>query len=153
MTQSEATGRKCVTISCPLYMDYKPNWNRTSTSAGYVVVHCPDHPHAWKGTGYVLAHRIVLEQKLGRLLQPHEVVHHKNGDKHDNSVENLELTTASEHTRHHRPNPNKAATVTLTCPQCDRRFKRRRGSTNLVPSRPNKRTFCSRRCNGLFGAN
>ena len=44
---------------------------------------------------------LVMERNIRRRLMPHENVHHINGIKTDNRLENLELTTFSEHTREH----------------------------------------------------
>jgi len=65
---------------------------------GYVMTLCKDHPQA-NTHGYVLEHRLVMEGLLNRKLKPfpHEVVHHKNGIKHDNRPENLELSSNKEH--------------------------------------------------------
>lgn len=46
-------------------------------------------------------HRIVAEQMLGRLLVKGEIVHHKDGNKHNNSPENLEVMKQGEHMRAH----------------------------------------------------
>ena len=50
-------------------------------------------------------HRVVAEQKLGRELFPHEIVHHIDENKHNNHPDNLEIITQSEHTRRHRRSP------------------------------------------------
>lgn len=63
---------------------------------GYWYVCDPEHPNANK-QGYVPEHHIVVERNIGRCLQEGEVVHHINGIKKDNALENLQLMTDSEH--------------------------------------------------------
>jgi len=68
-----------------------PKWRGGKmVSRGYILILKPDHSMATK-MGYVREHRLVMEDFLGRLLAPHEIVHHINGKKDDNRVENLKL--------------------------------------------------------------
>lgn len=79
---------------------------RSTTGTGYITVYRPDHPMA-ATSGYVLEHRLVMSEHLGRILNPRELVHHKNGVKADNRIENLELMEWGEHTRLHLSGPRK----------------------------------------------
>lgn len=108
----------------------------------YVYVLVPEHPKSTKN-GYVLEHRIVVENHLGRMLEPSEMVHHRNHDKKDNRIENLELMTQSEHAKLHAP---PKTMVTLTCPECQNLFTRVKYQT----FKGQKQVFCSRSCNGRY---
>ena len=72
-----------------------------NTHKWYPVVYMPDHPHA-RANGYVYAHIIAMEAVIGRHLADGEVVHHIDGNKHNNSPDNLMLFRNNrEHTKHH----------------------------------------------------
>lgn len=62
---------------------------------GYVVV--------WTPNGNRLEHQVVMEKSICRKLSSGEIVHHRDGNKENNSIENLELMTQSEHAKHHSP--------------------------------------------------
>lgn len=70
-------------------------------SQGYVVL-CHDRNNK------VYEHRKVMEDRLGRPLLPEELVHHIDGNKQNNSPENLELTTRAEHINIHREDLERA---------------------------------------------
>jgi hypothetical protein len=66
----------------------------------YLRVFSPEHPSATK-QGYVLQHRVVAEEKIGRLLVKGEIVHHIDGNESNNDPHNLEILTDSEHKKLH----------------------------------------------------
>ena len=100
-----------------------PNWKgggARKASEGYVrVLIYPEHPFYEMGRRHsefsrdVLEHRLVVAESLGRPLKSEETVHHKNGKKDDNRLENLELR-----------NGNHGKGAAMCCGDC--------GSTNLV---------------------
>lgn len=63
---------------------------------GYIAIYFPDHPKANKD-GYIMEHILVMECALGRWIAEDEVVHHKNHDRSDNRLENLEVMKRTDH--------------------------------------------------------
>ncbi len=68
---------------------------RTKSKNGYWLIYRPGHPNAQKSQksqkGRIFEHVFIMSEHLGRPLKKDETVHHKNGIRDDNRVENLEL--------------------------------------------------------------
>ena len=95
------------------------SWNggKTVTKHGYVMVsvlHDSPYSSMQNSLNYIMEHRLVMAQFLGRVLHRSESVHHINGDNSDNRLENLQLRQGS-----HGKN------AAFCCADC--------GSTNIVP--------------------
>jgi len=95
-------GQRCCGRSCARAYDWQTRKPKLVISApnGYKWRYVENHPHRVRVNkkmrpegGYILEHRWVMEQVLGRHLDPTERVHHKNGVRDDNKPGNLELWT------------------------------------------------------------
>jgi hypothetical protein len=81
------------------------NWKGGSyiNNWGYRRVLKKNHFGSKDVAGYVLEHRYIIEVLLKRPLKSNEIVHHKNENKLDNRIKNLEITTRSTHAQKHFP--------------------------------------------------
>lgn len=125
-------------------------WNiRKIISKGdYYYALVPEHPNATKN-GYVLLHRVIMENHLGRLLNSNEVVHHIDGNKKNNDISNLEVMDYREHVKRHVHSFGRAY-VLLKCPYCGVVFERTKNKSFLIKKNKLNCTFCSRTCSAKF---
>lgn len=89
-------------LSIKMKGNNNPTWKggKIVTKEGYILVRAPEHPNA-KQNGYVHEHRLVMSLRLGRPLTSDEHIHHINGNKADNRIENLKLVSNGEHRKEH----------------------------------------------------
>lgn len=120
-----------------------PKWRggRTTSGTGYVYTYAPDHPNATEA-GYVMEHRLVIEAAIGRHLEPHEEVHHRNHVRDDNRLENLQLTSGvAEHRSIHSGRSD------VPCAHCGAAVSRTHAQRERF-----EHVYCSRTCAALAGS-
>ena len=93
--------RKCL----PCYNKTRPfrpsnGQHQNIMHEGYVFVYKPEH-HRATNKGYVKRAVLIAEEKLGRELTDCDFIHHINGKKDDDALENIQVLTNSEHVRLH----------------------------------------------------
>lgn len=122
-------------------------WNirKIINKGDYKYALVPEHPNATKN-GYVLLHRVVIENHLGRLLNNDEVVHHKNHNKFDNRIENLEVMNRTEHIKMYAHEHGRKYVI-LKCPVCNKIFHLPKNQSFLQKPNQLNCTCCSRTCN------
>lgn len=74
----------------------------------------------WDGTKHISEHRLIMQRHLGRILRSDELVHHKDGNRLNNDISNLEVLAAKPHSRHH----NLKYDITRKCVICGNTFDR-----------------------------
>ena len=109
LTQKQRHNRFCSVkcsgkwISENQWGDKNPNWHEGRTEKdGYILLR--------KDNQYILEHRLVMEDFLKRKLKSYEFVHHINGIRDDNRVENLIIVLNEKHYGR------------IICPFCEKEF-------------------------------
>ena len=93
---------------------------------------------------YAMQHRLVMEQHLGRKLKDDEVVHHKNCNRSDNRISNLQVMTYAEHSLHHIPKKNGRWSIKFDkCTLC--------GRTDRPHQARGRCSFCYHNTTGIYG--
>jgi len=110
-------------------MENSPHWKggRGVNRHGYIYIrvyesdpYFPMATHQKRGGGEMAEHRLIMARHLGRMLTRQEHVHHKNGDKKDNRLENLELISPANHSLHD-----------VMCSHCSVRIENRKLKTEI----------------------
>ena len=115
------------------------------------------HKKTGKGVSYP---RLIMENHLGRYLDKNEDVHHIDGNKSNNDIDNLEVIDHVEHEKQHNPKYH-PYDVFKKCPVCGITFqwtedRQKSFYKNLKRSNKENRyllgkPFCSKRCVGIYG--
>ena len=85
---------------------------KTKSTKGYVMLYIPEHHRAEK-RGRVMEHIVVWEKYHNKTIPDGCVIHHINGIKDDNRIENLMMMTNEEHTKFHHTNSKRSEQTKL----------------------------------------
>ncbi len=125
----------------------RESWAPDRWDDGYVDnkgrfrVHRPDYPNAYD-FGYALRYHVVWWLEHGECHPSGTDLHHRNGDRLDDEIENLELMSHADHTGLHRSMPG----VELVCARCEEFFSVPAWRVRSRAKRGSKIKFCSNKC-------
>ena len=105
----------------------------------------PAHPKR-NAKGLYPLHRVFMENKIGRLLAHNEEIHHIDQNKENDSIENLQLTTKSEHTQIHN---KRVSSIEVVC-ACGKEFREKPSIFRRREKRNKTGVYCSLSCAGKF---
>lgn len=130
-------------IKCahPLEKNGKWKGGRIVDKDGYILIKMPNHLFC-NNQGYVREHRFMMEKQIGRYLYQQEVVHHINGNKNDNHIDNLKLMNKNLHASINHGRIYFRYGDIFKCIRCGEKFYRQPAYKNNVKN-PN---YCSWIC-------
>jgi hypothetical protein len=116
----------------------------------YILVEAPrNYPgKVYRDGKYCYEHHLVWWQHYGCLPKKGNCLHHKDGNFHNNIINNLEEINWREHNRQHTLARGRAF-VKLKCPMCEKIFIRAKNRTHLCMN-DGRATFCSKSCGYKF---
>lgn len=112
-----------------------------------MVIAPDDFPYKKYRNRYCYEHILVYWKHYGEIPDGY-IIHHKNDNKHDNRIENLELMSREDHSRHHGVLKGKTL-IDIECPYCGNIFSREARQTFLKKPKT-LTTCCSRTCSAKF---
>lgn len=87
-----------------------------------------------------------MELAIGRKLKRSETVHHKDEDKRNNWIGNLELKDNAQHVKEHRAEDYLKANIQLRCDTCGKPFFMRKDRHEHMLKSGHTANYCSRVC-------
>lgn len=110
----------------------------------YILVKAPiNYPGKKYRNKYCYEHHLVYWQHYGIIPNNKEVIHHIDGNKHNNSIDNLKLLTAKQHDSYHGEK-RKTHMVQCLCPTCGSIFEKPYRQSHLIKGY--KADYCSKQC-------
>ena len=92
------TRNVCCSPDCATEYKKQMHQHKTYFENGYII----EYHNGYNKKGNVKQHRRIMEDYIGRKLNDDEIVHHVNGIKTDNRIENLTIMKKGEHSSYHR---------------------------------------------------
>lgn len=132
-----------------LFEDYNCYKNMHKSMGRWQV--CMVHKRDRNNRKTLLYSKYIMSISIGRVLTKDEEVDHKDGDKLNDAISNLQILSRKENVEKFNSSRTRDI-VELVCPECLSVFYRERRKTHLTSYSRSKSTCCSRVCSGRYSS-